>query len=69
MGSVPDVSPSGSPVRRAGSADAEAIGHLLHDVHREFEEPDLGARALCESVGFSNRGEDSSLMYVYEREL
>ena len=34
------------------------------------DEPDLAARRLYESLGFTNRsGGDGSLMYVYEREL
>ena len=34
------------------------------------DEPDLAARGLYESLGFSNRsGGDGPLMYVYEREL
>ena len=35
------------------------------------DEPDLAARRLYESLGFTNRaaGEDGPVMYVYEREL
>jgi len=33
------------------------------------DEPDLPARALYESLGFSNRGSGGDLMFVYEREL
>jgi ribosomal protein S18 acetylase RimI-like enzyme len=34
------------------------------------DEPDLAARRLYESLGFTNRsGRDGPLMYVYEREL
>ncbi len=35
------------------------------------DEPDLAARHLYESLGFTNRaaGEDGPVMYVYEREL
>ena len=33
------------------------------------DEPDLTARRLYESLGFTNRGEDGSLMFVYERGL
>jgi ribosomal protein S18 acetylase RimI-like enzyme len=34
------------------------------------DEPDLAARCLYESLGFTNRsGPDGPLMYVYEREL
>lgn len=33
------------------------------------DEPDTVARALYESLGFSNRSGDGALMFVYEREL
>jgi ribosomal protein S18 acetylase RimI-like enzyme len=34
------------------------------------DEPDLAARRLYESLGFTNKtGEDGALMYVYERDL
>ena len=33
------------------------------------DEPDLAARRLYESLGFTNRAEDGSLMFVYERDL
>jgi ribosomal protein S18 acetylase RimI-like enzyme len=34
------------------------------------DEPDLAARRLYESLGFTNKtGDDGSVMYVYEREL
>jgi ribosomal protein S18 acetylase RimI-like enzyme len=33
------------------------------------DEPDVAARRLYESLGFTNKGEDGSLMFVYEREL
>ena len=47
---------------RARGADTMDIG---------VDEPDLAARRLYESLGFSNRagGADGPLMYVYEREL
>ena len=36
----------------------------------EVDEPDLAARSLYESLGFTNReGENGPLMFVYEREL
>jgi len=36
----------------------------------EVDEPDIAARHLYESLGFSNKeGGDGPLMYVYEREL
>jgi ribosomal protein S18 acetylase RimI-like enzyme len=46
---------------RARGADSMDIG---------VDEPDLAARRLYESLGFSNRsGGNGPLMYVYEREL
>src|SRR5215211_5397850 len=43
--SDPDVG-----VRRAGSADADVIGRLLHDFNTEFNEPTPGPRTLAERV-------------------
>jgi ribosomal protein S18 acetylase RimI-like enzyme len=40
-----------SSVRPAGRADAQAIGQLLHDFNREFDEPTPGPPALAERVG------------------
>ena len=37
-------------VRRGEAADAEAIGQLLHDFNREFDDPTPGPRALAERV-------------------
>jgi GNAT superfamily N-acetyltransferase len=37
-------------VRRAGPADAEAVGRLLDAFNREFDEPTPGPRALAERV-------------------
>jgi ribosomal protein S18 acetylase RimI-like enzyme len=34
-------------VRRAGPAEAESIGQLLHDFNREFDEPTPGPEALA----------------------
>jgi GNAT superfamily N-acetyltransferase len=45
---------------RARGADTMEIG---------VDEPDLPARRLYESLGFTNRTGDGSLMFVYEREL
>ena len=44
------MTPSDATVRRAEVADAEAIGRLLHDFNREFDEPTPGPRALAERV-------------------
>ena len=38
------------PVRRATAGDAAAIGRLLHDFNREFEEPTPPAEALAERL-------------------
>jgi len=36
----------------------------------EVDEPDIAARQLYESLGFTNReGGDGPVMYVYERNL
>jgi ribosomal protein S18 acetylase RimI-like enzyme len=43
----------GSPdltIRRAGAADAESIGRLLHDFNTEFDEPTPGPRALAARI-------------------
>jgi ribosomal protein S18 acetylase RimI-like enzyme len=47
---------------RARGAESMDIG---------VDEPDLAARQLYESLGFTNRvrGTDGAVMYVYEREL
>jgi ribosomal protein S18 acetylase RimI-like enzyme len=49
-------------VARKRGADTMEIG---------VDEPDVAARQLYESLGFTNRvsGGDGSVMYVYEREL
>ncbi|HEX3262938.1 MAG TPA: hypothetical protein VHR37_04680, partial [Solirubrobacterales bacterium] len=39
-----------SAVRRAGPADAGAIGRLLHDFNEEFEEPSPGPQAVADRV-------------------
>jgi len=50
-------------LREAGNRGADSM-----DIG--VDEPDLAARRLYESLGFSNRsGVDGPLMYVYEREL
>jgi ribosomal protein S18 acetylase RimI-like enzyme len=48
----------------------EARSRGADTMNIEVDEPDLVARHLYESLGFSNRGgEGGPLMYVYEREL
>jgi len=68
-------SSAGGAVRRAQPDDAEAIGHLLHDFNKYMDlgtsENDTAARALYESLGFTNRegGPAGPLSFHYEREL
>jgi ribosomal protein S18 acetylase RimI-like enzyme len=58
-----------------GRALMEAALHQARDQDADtmdigVDEPDLAARRLYESLGFTNRaGEDGPVMYVYEREL
>jgi GNAT superfamily N-acetyltransferase len=48
----------------------EARGRGADSMDIGVDEPDLAARRLYESLGFSNRsGGDGPLMYVYERDL
>jgi ribosomal protein S18 acetylase RimI-like enzyme len=67
-----------TPARRGqglGRALMEAVLRAARDRGADtmdigVDEPDLAARRLYESLGFSNRsGGDGALMYVYEREL
>ncbi|MGH3437619.1 MAG: GNAT family N-acetyltransferase [Sciscionella sp.] len=45
------MSPSSDfPVRRAHANDAEAIGRLLHELNREFDDPTPGPAALARRV-------------------
>jgi ribosomal protein S18 acetylase RimI-like enzyme len=37
-------------VHRAGPAEAESIGQLLHDFNREFDEPTPGPEALADRI-------------------
>jgi hypothetical protein len=55
-------------VRLAGADDAGAVGQLLYEFNREFDEPTPAAPALA---GFTNRtgGPDGPVMFVYERDL
>jgi GNAT superfamily N-acetyltransferase len=54
-----------------GAALDEARGRGAETMDIGVDEPDVGARRLYESFGFSNRsgGPDGPVMYVYEREL
>jgi GNAT superfamily N-acetyltransferase len=48
----------------------EARGRGADTMDIGVDEPDVAARRLYESLGFTNRaGEDGPLMYVYERDL
>ena len=37
-------------IRRAGTADAEVVGRLLHDFNSEYDDPTPGAEALVDRV-------------------
>jgi hypothetical protein len=53
------------------AAISEARGRGAHTMDIGVDEPDLRARRLYESLGFTNRigGPHGPLMYVYERDL
>jgi ribosomal protein S18 acetylase RimI-like enzyme len=51
-----------SSVRSAGPEDAEAIGRLLHDFNREFDEPTPGPPALAERVGELIAGGETAVL-------
>jgi GNAT superfamily N-acetyltransferase len=53
------------------SAIAEARAHGADTMDIGVDEPDLPARRLYESLGFTNRvgGSEGPVMYVYEREI
>jgi ribosomal protein S18 acetylase RimI-like enzyme len=59
----------GRALMEAALREARARGADTMDIG--VDEPDLVARRLYESLGFTNRagGADDPLMYVYEREL
>lgn len=54
-------------VRLAGVADAEAIGQLLHDFNREFDEPTPGARVLGDRVRRLLGGGDTAVLLAGDR--
>jgi ribosomal protein S18 acetylase RimI-like enzyme len=56
-----------SLVRRAGPADAEAIGELLHDFNTEFEEPSPGPQAVADRVRELMGSEDFAVLLVGRR--
>jgi ribosomal protein S18 acetylase RimI-like enzyme len=45
-----DEPPGDLAVRRANVSDADAIGQLLHDFNREFDDPTPGPRALADRI-------------------
>ncbi len=48
----------------------EARGRGSDTMNIEVDEPDVAARGLYESLGFTNReGGDGPLMLVYERDI
>jgi ribosomal protein S18 acetylase RimI-like enzyme len=57
----------GRAVMEAAVREARDRGADYMDIG--VDEPDHAARRLYESLGFTNRGEDGSLMFVYERDL
>ena len=58
----------GRALMEAALREARARGADTMDIG--VDEPDLAARRLYESLGFTNRsGGDGPLMYVYERDL
>jgi ribosomal protein S18 acetylase RimI-like enzyme len=62
---VPRISLSESEesrVRIASSADAEAIGRLLHDFNSEFDEPTPGPRALASRIRQLLNGRDTTVL-------
>ena len=58
----------GRALMEAAMREARVRGADTMDIG--VDEPDLAARRLYESLGFTNRaGEDGPVMYVYERDL
>jgi ribosomal protein S18 acetylase RimI-like enzyme len=49
-------------VRRAGSADAEAIGRLLHDFNTEYHEPTPGPAALADRLRELMAGDETAVL-------
>jgi ribosomal protein S18 acetylase RimI-like enzyme len=59
----------GRALLEAAIREARARGAATMEIG--VDEPDLAARSLYESLGFTNRvgGDDGPVMYVYERDL
>ena len=49
-------------VRRAGVADAEVVGRLLHDFNTEFGEPTPGPQKLAERVALLLSGGETAIL-------
>jgi ribosomal protein S18 acetylase RimI-like enzyme len=56
-------------VRRAGVADADAIGRLLHDFNREYDDPTPGPPALAARIRELLDGGDTAVMLAGEPPL
>jgi ribosomal protein S18 acetylase RimI-like enzyme len=58
---------SGTPVRLADLADAAAVGQLLYDFNREFDEPTPSASVLAGRVRELLAGGDTVVLVVGDR--
>lgn len=56
------MDPAQAEVRVADPADAGAIGRLLHDFNREFDEPTPDPDALGERIGLLMAGGDTDVL-------
>jgi ribosomal protein S18 acetylase RimI-like enzyme len=61
---MPEAHRSGADlsVRRAGVADAEVVGRLLHDFNTEFGEPTPGPQKLAERVALLLGGGETMIL-------
>ena len=66
MGTRPDSDegPTALTVRIASSADAEAVGQLLHDFNSEFGEPTPGPDRLAERIRRLLASCDTTILFV-----
>jgi ribosomal protein S18 acetylase RimI-like enzyme len=53
-----------SAIRRAGPADAQVIGGLLHDFNTEFDEPSPGPQVVADRVRELMRSGDFAVLLV-----